>query len=326
MKLNYTWWKTKKIRDYLQRLEIAKKVIDFLPRFPYSEENLRRHSLLKSSLFSARIEGNKLQLEDVQYANEKSKDIAKLEVFNLLRALRWLYSRQCPKRLTKALILKLHQRVLKNISPAGHFRKEPSAIFNQAGIAVYVAPSPEDVPKLIKALIKKTNQSQDPGPIKAAVFHFGLEKIHPFLDGNGRVGRLLSTFILKQSAFGFRGLVSQDVSLDKNRQKYYDFLSITKKDITLFVEFFLKTIVIQAEKTIEDLKNIKAEFPEDKLLPRRKEILNIIRDHQTLSFNFLKRRFLKVSESTLHYDLSQLIKEGFIQKLGSTRGVLYSPK
>ena len=67
------------------------------------------------------------------------------------------------------------------------------------------------------------------------------------------------------------------------------------------------------------------EKPEDTLLPRRQEILAIIRDHKLISFDFLKRRFYKVPASSLHYDLKMLQKKGFIKKLGVTRGVLYKP-
>lgn len=329
MKLDYSWRKTKEIEDYLQRLAVAKKVIDILPRFPYLEENLRRQSLLKSSLFSARIEGNKLRLKQIQSMQDqpKQKNIAKIEVFNILKALRFLYSSRAPKRISKSLILKLHQMILKDIShSAGHFRQEPSAIFNQAGVAVYLPPPPIEVSKLIAQLIKNHRQSKDTGPVKAAVFHFGFEKIHPFLDGNGRVGRLLSTFILKNSGFGFRGLTSPEEYLEKHRRVYYELLMIAKKDITDFVEFFLKATAIQAEKAIDELKNVGKELPKDRLLPRRREILEIIRNHQIVSFNFIKRRFMKVADSTLHYDLQQLIKENFIKKLGTTRGALYALK
>ena len=63
---------------------------------------------------------------------------------------------------------------------------------------------------------------------------------------------------------------------------------------------------------------------EDFLLPRRKEILEIIKDHRMISFDFIKRRFMAVPESTLHYDLKQLRSKGFIKKLGATRGVVYN--
>ena len=63
---------------------------------------------------------------------------------------------------------------------------------------------------------------------------------------------------------------------------------------------------------------------EENFLPRRREILNIIRDHQTVSFNFLKRRFINVPNSTLHYELQQLIKSGLVRKLGRALCALYT--
>lgn len=59
------------------------------------------------------------------------------------------------------------------------------------------------------------------------------------------------------------------------------------------------------------------------LLPRRREIIEIIRDHEMVSFDFIRRRFMAISKETIHYDLQQLIKIGLIRKLGKTRGVRY---
>ncbi|MBI4225680.1 Fic family protein [Candidatus Roizmanbacteria bacterium] len=326
MKLNYVYKKTSRIQEYLHKLEVIRGVIDLLPNLPQVEENLRRKSLLKSSLYSARIEGNKLQLKDFQYKEKNnSKNSAKIEVFNILKALRWLYSNRIPKKLSEPLILKLHKLVMSNLTPdAGYFRTEPSAIFNQAGVAIYLTPPPPQVITLVKKLAQIINSSKESPPTKAAIYHFAFEKVHPFLDGNGRVGRILSTYILKNGGFSFRGLVSLEEFFENRMQQYYDLLTIRGKDITDFVEFFLEGLCYQAEKMLDGLKNQSEELPEDRLLPRRQEILSIIRDHQVVSFNFIKRRFAKIPESSLHYDLKKLIKGVFVKKLGTTRGVMYA--
>ena len=331
MKLDYFYKKTKRIKKVLQELIILKKVIDLLPKLPHLEENLKRESLLKSSLFSAKIEGNKLELRDIKYSSLKNsslkspKTLAKLEIFNILKGLNFIYSKKAPKKLTKNFILKLHQIVLSGISPsAGCLRKEPSAIFNQAGVAVYLPPPADQVNSLLNELIKKNNFLKENGLVKAAIFHFIFEKVHPFLDGNGRVGRLISTFILKNGGYSFRGLISFEEYLEENRPEYYDLLNLKNKDMTEFVEFFLEAIKNQAEKVMKKLKATKKEKPEDILLPRRREILEIIKDHPYVSFDFIKRRFLKIPKSTLHYDLRQLQKGKFIKKLGSTRGTVYA--
>lgn len=334
--MEYFCRQTPTIKTNLEKLEVLRQVIDLLPALPHLEENLRRESLLKSSLYSARIEGNRLKLEDINYVSlqKSTKDIEKVEVANILKALHWLYSGTGPKKISQKVIFKLHKFVMLNLSPeAGHFRKELSAIFNQAGIAIYLTPPPSQISQLMNLLIKKINSNKqsfssnkEHDLVKAAVAHFTFEKIHPFLDGNGRVGRLLATFILKNSGLGFRGLVSLEEYFDKNRQDYYDLLANSKKDITDFVEFFLAGLVLQAGKAIERMKDIKIELTEDSLLPRRREILEIVKDHKLVTFDFLKRRFAKVPQSTLHYDLKQLLEKSFIKKLGITRGVLYKLK
>lgn len=328
MDINYKCRETSKIKKSIIRIEVAKKLIDLLPKLPHIEESFRHKSLLKSSLFSARIEGNRLQIEEIENIQKNtSRNREKKEVFNILQALRWIHSKNSQKKISRNVILKLHKFVLNGLSgDAGHFRSEPSAIFNQAGIAIYITPPPSELPKLVNQLIRFVKTSKDHPTINAALSHFAFEKTHPFLDGNGRVGRLLCSFILSNSGYGFRGLVVLEEYLLENREEYYDLLSTTKKDITRFVEFFQDAVLASLDKAIQELQNINQEKPEDSLLPRRQEILSIIKDHKMVSFDFLKRRFYKIPESSLHYDVRELIKKRFIRKLGSTRGVLYAAR
>lgn len=322
----YTYKKSAKINELLIRIEVAKKVIDLLPQLPHIETNLRRQSLLKSSLFSARIEGNTLELFEID-ENKKTKTREKKEVLNILKALEWIHSKKAPKLITKEVLLTFHEYVLDGVgTDLGKFRAEPSAIFNQAGIAVYMTPPPTHLPYLLDQLIGYIAKDEDHPAISAGVSHFTFEKIHPFIDGNGRVGRLLAALILKQRDFALRGLVCMEEYFNEYRSDYYDFLSITENDITPFVEFFLQGIAESAEKTFDKLKNVKEEKQEDTLLPRRHEILQIIREQHLCSFDQIKRRFRKIPDSSLHYDVQVLLKKGFIKKLGSTRGVVYSAK
>lgn len=327
MEIDYRYQTNQQIQNNLIRIEAAKRVIEFLPQLPHIEESLRHKSLLKSSLFSARIEGNTLGIHEVEDQQLDSEDREKQEIFNLLHALQWIYGADAPKQVTVTSILKLHEIIMKGLaSDAGYLRTEPSAIFNQAGVAVYMPPPPSMVKKLVEELVALSETFTDHGVIKAALVHFAFEKIHPFLDGNGRVGRLLSTLVLKNAGFDFCGLATFEEYLHEQRDAYYSALSITGKDITEFVEFFTDAVATSAEKVIALLQDKKEEKLEDRLLPRRQEILIIIREHKLVSFDFIRRRFARVSESTLHYDLKMLLKQGFIKKLGSTRGVLYSPK
>ncbi len=88
----------------------------------------------------------------------------------------------------------------------------------------------------------------------------------------------------------------------------------------------LEALVEEANVFLEKLKKQPEELPQDTLLPRRREIFEIIADHPFCSFDFISRRFPKVNIKTLHYDLHKLQESGFIVKIGQTRGVTYKVK
>ncbi len=271
------------------------------------KKNILRNSLLKSARFSSKIEN----------ANSK------LEINNLYQAYVYITSKKSPQKLSLKLLKQLHQIVLKNISlQVGSFRHEPCAIYNTAGVAVYLAPPSEKIKELLENLLEEINQSQDHPLIKAAIFQFKFEKIHPFLDGNGRIGRLISYLILYQNGFSFNGYLSPEEYIEKFREIYYDSLE-PNKNYQPFIKFFLESILNQIKNTFNNLKN-----PDnlDQLLPRRKEILEIIKDHPNCSFNFIQRRFLNVNPKTLHYDLLKLQKNNLIIKAGISRGATYIVK
>lgn len=284
---------------------------------------LRRQALLKSSLYSARIEGNPLELSDIEIGSNVH-EIHKQEVANLVIAYERLLD-SSEKSLSPELFKEWHRLVLSGISgAAGHFRTEESAIFNQAGVAVYLAPASQRVVELMGGLCEFVNVSGYPAPVVAAVAHIWFEKIHPFLDGNGRVGRLLVAWILKRSGYDFSGLVSLEEYLDLHRDAYYTALAVDKQEVSGFVEYFLTAIVSHAQSSLARIE--KSDLPKyPGLLPRRAEIVQIISDHKIVSFDFLRRRFRAVPDRTLHNDLQQLVRLGLIEKLGATRGVMYAP-
>lgn len=315
-----------KIVCLLQEITQLKTQLDLLPQNKVLEKYARQKSMLKSALFSARIEGNPRTLQEVSLGSIKnSKEKTKLELNNLYQTLEFILKNSWQRNLTIIDLKSLHSLVLKNLSPsAGSLRVEPSAIFNIAGIAIYVCPMPEDIKGLLKKwLVYINNENEQFVPIKAALAHFSFEKIHPFINGNGRVGRLLIHLVFKKWNYDLRGMVSFEEYLDQYRQDYYDYLNIGKIDITPFIEFFLTGLKISLVEAVKNKNKIKTVEREDLLSPRRHEILQIIRDHQQTSLDFLKRRFMAISDRLLRYDLKKLQDSGFVKKRGITRGVIY---
>src|SRR5579883_901071 len=162
-------------KAYFQSIEIPAKIIN----------NLKRQSLLKSSVFSAKIEGNTLTMIDVEKETiDDEKLYERQEIENILNALSYMQDKGLPNIIDEAFLLKLHTFVLHKLvhkSKAGVLRKEPSAIFNQDGIVVYMPPPPSEVPGLISSLLHFINNKNDLlTPIHAFITHITFEKIHPF--------------------------------------------------------------------------------------------------------------------------------------------------
>ncbi len=309
------------IEEYISRINTYKNLFDKLPKLSFVQENLLRKSTLKSSLFSARIEGNTLNMHDVELGQSQEEE--KKEVFQIFEALK--KTRSLKNDLTKEIVCDLHSIVMNGLaSEIGKFRSEQTAIFNIAGVAVYMPPSPQKIDNFFDEFLNYTNVIEERVE-RVAVAHFAFEKIHPFLDGNGRIGRIIMNWHLSQLGYGFAGLISFEEFLENNRERYYSCLTITSKDITKFVELILEAIVESSEKVILEIGEKKEVTVEENLLPRRNEILLIIREHKMMSFDQLKRRFLYVNSRTLHYDLEFLMKKKLIKKLGTTKSVIYTP-
>lgn len=315
---------TPKISQLLSSIEASREVINSVTIPTEIETNIRRQSYLKSSLFSARIEGNNLTLDELSH--KSSKDQKKVEVFNILRALGVVLQRRS-KDITVKDVLELHSLAMNGLtSNLGRFRNEVSAIFNQAGIAVYMPPPPLQVPGHIEKLLKFINSQKEPFvPVRACLAHFVFEKIHPFLDGNGRVGRLLLQATLHKGDYGMKGMLSIEEYLDNHRSLYYRGLENSEKDVTDYLEFMLEALAVTAENAKKQVLEKKDSDPKDYLLPRRAEILSIVQDHKLVNFDQVRRRFMAVNERTLRYDLKKLADGGLIRKLGTTKGAYYEP-
>jgi len=319
---NYTL--TARISELLSQIEICKQVIDAVTIPPEVELNIRRKSTLKSSLYSANIEGNPLVFDEI--AKLSPKDKRKIEVYNLLKAINLIHEKDAVA-LTKTTILTLHKIAMKSLldeSYLGKIRTNMEAIFNSAGGVVYMPPPPSQVEALLNQLISYINGTSERFvPIKAVLAHYSFEKIHPFLDGSGRVGRLLIRQVLKNGGYNMKGILPLEEYLENHRTMYYQMLEEPENNATEYVEFMLEALAESAEKAKEMVLDQKKIEPEDLLLPRRAEIFRIIKDHGLMNFDTIRRRFLAINARTLRYDLKKLQDGGLIHKLGTTKGVFY---
>lgn len=321
--LKYTL--TQEMVRLISQIEAKKTLLENIRVSPKLLNNFQRQSLLKSSLYSAKIEGNPLEEKDLQGLSRKSKyPKERMEIENIISGFNFLREKKTGEINIK-LVLNLHRIVMKNLSSAaGKLRIEPSAVYNQSGFPVYIPPPPSEINGLLEKLLHYLNIKDDQNPlIKASMAHLCFEKIHPFLDGNGRTGRLLYQLILIKNNYHFNWLLSLEEEINTRKEEYYVYLD--RNDAVSFIEFNLEILLNSADNVLK-LFSQRSYAREELLLPRRKEILDLIREHKLMSLNSIKRRFLKISPRMIRYDLKKLEEEGYIFKVGSTRGALYKPK
>lgn len=290
------------------------------------KEKIQRVSLLKSSLYSARIEGNPLDLVNVDASDNKSQK--KIEVFNIEKAIRYIDGHIRKGELKRDIPLEIHRLTLKNLSPdAGNIRREASAIFNSSGVAIYVPPPPRDIIKLLDNLLSYVNSDKENfALVDAFIAHLVFEKIHPFLDGNGRVGRLLIAAILKSRGWDFTFTVPFEEYLDNHKEDYYYYLDKGQEKTNDYLLFMLEAFWEQTQTIKSQIEEEVTKANSLFLPPRQEEIFNIISDHKVVSFDTIRRRFIRVPERTLRYDLKKLLDKSLIEKSGETKGTYYRVK
>lgn len=225
----------------------------------------------KEAVLSAQIEGTQASLVDVLNvpANDSSSDNSHndvREVVNYVNAIYWGIERLSELPLSLRLIRNIHQILLKDVrgsnkSP-GEFRKSQNWIGPQGcslKTATFIPPTVEDMEKSMSDLERFIYEDDDiPALIKIALIHAQFETIHPFLDGNGRMGRLLITFWLCQQEILSQPLLYLSYYFKQNRLEYYDRLMAVriKGDWENWIKFFLKGIASVSDEATESAKEI----------------------------------------------------------------------
>lgn len=260
------------ILSNLTAIAEAKGIIDRAKILPQQELRLRRQAIIRMTHHSTEIEGNRLNMGQVEalYAKKKidapDRDI--YEVKNYLNALKYIEKIVALKKpITEKIILKIHKLVTdKTLAPqfSGHYRVRPIYVVRrQFGVpqeTLYTGPEAKQVPKLMADFIAwlKDSEDKDINPaIAAAIAHLEIAAIHPFNDGNGRTARALATLMLYQRGYDFRRLFALEDYYNTNRQAYYKAINVGKTyderrtDITSWLEYFVKGF----KKEIDEVKN-----------------------------------------------------------------------
>ena len=200
------------------------------------------------------------------------------------------------------------------VEESGMFRSRPVGVVDQEGHVLHVGTLPNYVPDLVMELLDWTKTSDIHMLIRSCVFHYELELIHPFTDGNGRIGRLWHTLLLSKWNPTFAWLPVESM-IHARQAEYYAAINTSNNagESTVFIEFMLSTI----KASLIDVLNTSDEMsdgPMDKATLRWKQIEKFLETHEFI-MNANVRALCGVSAATANRILAGLVEDGTLEKI-----------
>ena len=219
--------------------------------------------LRKEAIMSTRIEGTRISMQEVLLSEakekeEKTKDAQ--EVINYINTVNYALTKIENSPINLELIKEMHKVLMENVrgdeKAPGEFREVQNWIgseLSKVSDANFVPPNPEAVPKLMEDLIEYLNTEHNVSVlIRCALMHYQFETIHPFCDGNGRIGRSLITVYLCKKKKIIKPLLYISEFFEKHRLEYNELLLRTGQTgkFENWIKFFLKAVEVQSEDAL----------------------------------------------------------------------------
>lgn len=332
---------TNKILKNIGAIEAAREVIMNAPLIPYWEKKFQDEAVLRTTHFGTHIEGNELSLIQVQKILDGERVVARerdvQEIINYRKVLDYI-DRHARREINEETIKDLHKATMKQILPdegIGNYREKEVVIKNSiTGEVAFRPPRAIEVPWQVRELIIFIEKEEDIHPIlKAGIVHYEFVRIHPYLDGNGRVGRALSMLVLFKLDYDIRHFFSLEEHFDRNPEKYYEALqSVEKKkgEQTDWLTYFTECLAAELTKIKTRIENISIDAGLKKKLggpvmlsERQLKIIEYIQANGYVENKAYGTLFPMVSEDTVLREVQDLVKKGILKKQGVTKGVKY---
>jgi Fic family protein len=317
-----------RIYGQLEALKIPKKL----------ELNLKRDNLIQSSYVSNSIEGNPMSLREVTNlllgdrvpVNRDEKEVK--NYFNILQNLSELSKKELDIDLTN----QIHKNLLAGVKDeiAGQIRNKKVVVGKYSGehresLSLEVKHEPphhqkNDIISALKELYSWFKNQGQPVPLSVGIFHHHFVYIHPYIDGNGRVCRLLTALVFCQHNYQINKYFVLDDYYDIDRMLYSDKLhSADKGDKTEWLEYFTDGVLYSLQGSLarvkEGLSRLKIE---DRPTVKEKQVLDIVEERRQVTSTQIAD-VLDVSRQQAHSLLSSLVEKGILEKKGTTKGSYY---
>jgi len=339
---------TEKLMNSLNEIEDIRELLGMIPVLPIVEESIQRQALVETVHYTARIEGNPLDIRVAERLYErqvlKPKADSEQELVNLYKVMDFIHyiAGQDDIPIDEEVIKQIHAFVVRDIPSQGSpgiYKTKPNEIIDRTtGARIYLPPSPQDTPRLMSDLSTWLSQRRlafHP-VITAGVAHLELAAIHPFDNGNGRTARALADLILYRYGYTFRRLFSWvrqvGIDMDTYHQKLREAHGPeygTKANPTVWLEYFAKSI----EKGLAELRPVLQKISEAFVNAYNLGAKEGLSSDQVEALVFADingsvttaeyMRTKRLSRSTVVKRLNELVQLGLLRVEGKGRSVRY---
>lgn len=288
---------------------------------------------LKEALLSSQIEGTQSTLVEM-FQNENTLDVKVdiLEVKNYLKALNYGIDqiKNTGLPLSSRLLRQCHAILMNNVrggeseKTPGEYRRSQNYIGGKnPSTAIYVPPKEDKIEELMSDLEKYIHHGKLPDVIKLALIHYQFETIHPFLDGNGRIGRLLISLFLIDKNIIEQPTLYLSLYLKKYKSEYYELLTSIRErnQITKWFEFFLKGIITICKQIITITKKIialKENLSKTINNENEHKLLDLLFQNPTLEINSVVKN-LNVSKATANKLVNNFVNKGLLFQINESK-------
>ncbi|OGG12019.1 hypothetical protein A2Z00_03220 [Candidatus Gottesmanbacteria bacterium RBG_13_45_10] len=335
---------TNKILKYIGTIESAKEIIENAPLVPAWEAKFREEALVRTVHHGTHIEGNELSLSEAERLLAGAKIVGRerdiQEVLNYRNVLKFIEEYEKPE-ITEEAMKHVHELCVHRILPeetVGEYRKTQVVVKNsQTGEVTFRPPPAVEIPFLLASFLQwlNTTSADDVHTVlKAGITHYEIVRVHPFLDGNGRVARAAATLVLFKAGYDIKRFFSLEEHYDREPVLYYDALQSVGRlegNLTGWLEYFTEGLAIELTRIKEKIKTLSTDLKLKKslggqqlaLTERQIKIVEYIQENGFLQNKAFFELFPMISEDTVLRELKDLIKKGIVKKEGSTKGVKY---
>jgi len=339
---------TPKINKDLVEIERVRGFLDAIKLKGDWLVDMQKEALILESHHSTHIEGTALSLEQAKSILEGKKVSGvnrddRKELLNYKKAMDFI-SKYLGKDdpVTEGLVRELHKILVEGVrgeeATPGNYRKVQNYVVNsRTKEVVYTPPPALEMPHLMREFVQWLNSAGEISPVLVAgIAQFQFVHIHPFLDGNGRTARLLSTLILYKTGYDFKRLFTISEYYDKNRPSYYQAIQTVRKnnmDMTLWLEYFIEGLKLQMAdiqnkgKKIIEADNFITRLKDYNLNTRQAKIVKYLMINERID-NEQCQRLCRSIKRTATRDLTLLAERDILEKKGEKKGTYYilSPK